>query len=243
MKNTPSLLFSNEYKVNDLVSVHVPSIREIYEYGEMNYYNVCQLLTSMPYDLMVQLDDIGVDYEDVSEYELFLILLESFIISQTDISIVLKIDGIEELVEGINEETQERVLMNKDGRVVIDRLIQLDIAEGIRKIHFWEKNERKAGNQEAKEYILQRRRMKMMRAKNRKHPSYLDETIIKMVNTEEFKYDYDSVLDLSIYKLNASLRQIPKKRDWDHLMNGAYAGTVDMGKINVEKSHWLSNLT
>lgn len=243
MKNPSSLLFSNEYIINDLISVHVPTIREIYEYGEMNYYNVCQMLTSMPYDLMVQLDDIGIDYEDISEYELFLILLESFIVQGVDLSIVLKIKDVKDLFEGVNQETGERVLLNKENRVVIDRLIQLDVSEGIRKIHFWEKNEHKAGNQEAKEYILQRRRMKLMRAKNRKQPSFLDESIIKMVNTEDFKYDYESVLNLSIYKFNASMRQIPKKRDWDHLMSGAYAGTVDMGKINVEKSHWLSNLT
>lgn len=226
-----------------MISIHVPTIGEIYEYGEMEYYNICQLLTSMPYDLMVQLDDVGIDYEDVSEYELFLILLESFIFEGVDISIVLKIDDIQNLTEGINEHTGERVLLNKDNRVVIDRLIQLDITEGIRKIHFWEKNEHKAGNQEAKDYILQRRRTKLLRAKNKKKPSFLDESIIKMVNTEDFKYDYESVLNLSIYKLNASMRQIPKKRDWDNLMHGAYAGTVDMDKINVEKAHWLSNIT
>ncbi len=243
MKNSPSLLFSNEYRINDIISVHVPTIKEIYEYGEANYYNICQLLTSMPYDLMVQLDDIGIDYEDITEYELFLIMLESFLVQGVDISIVLKIDGINDLVEGINENTGERVLLNKENRVVIDRLIQLDITEGIRKIHFWQKNEHKAGNKEAKDYILQRKRIKLERAKNRKQPSFLDESIIKMVNVEDFKYNYETVLDLSIYKLNASMRQIPKKRDWDHLMNGAYAGTVDMSKINVEKSHWLSNLT
>ena len=243
MKNPPSLIYSKEYRINDLVSVHVPTIAEIYEYGETDYYNICQLLTAVPYDLMVQLDDIGIDYEDISEYELFLSLFESFLIQGLDISIVLRIDNINELFEGEHTETKDRVILNKDGRVVIDKLIAYDIAEGIRKIHFWKRNESKAGNQEAKEYILQRKRLKLMRAQRKKQPSFLDESIIKMVNTEDFKYDYESVLDLSIYKFNASLHQIPKKRDWDHLMSGAYAGTVDMGKINVEKSHWLSNLT
>ena len=64
--------------------------------------------------------------------------------------------------------------------------------------------------------------------------------IISLVNTEEFKYNYDTVMDLSIYKLNASWRQIQKKKHWEQTMNGAYFGTVDLNKIDLEKLSWLS---
>ena len=47
-------------------------------------------------------------------------------------------------------------------------------------------------------------------------------------------------MDLSVYKLNASWRQIQKKKHWEQTMNGAYFGTVDLNKIDLEKLSWLS---
>ena len=47
-------------------------------------------------------------------------------------------------------------------------------------------------------------------------------------------------MGLSVYKLNASWRQIQKKKHWDQTMNGVYFGTVDKDKIDWEKISWLS---
>ena len=64
-----------------------------------------------------------------------------------------------------------------------------------------------------------------------------------MVNTEEFKYNYESCMDLSIYKFNASLQQIPKKKNWEQTITGAYFGSVDLSKLNIDKLHWMSPCT
>ena len=66
MANTQSLLRTNQYRINDTISIYVPTVGEIYDYGESEYYQIVQLLTSVPYDLMVQFDDMGVDYETIS---------------------------------------------------------------------------------------------------------------------------------------------------------------------------------
>ena len=64
--------------------------------------------------------------------------------------------------------------------------------------------------------------------------------VISLVNTEEFPYNYETVMDISIYKLNASWRQIQKKKHWEQTMNGVYFGSVDINKIDTEKISWLS---
>ena len=242
MTHTQSLMRTNQYYINDDIYIYIPTLGEIYDFGESEYYRVAQLLTSVPYDLMVQFDDMGMDYEDITEYQLFLMLLQSFVDSKQDISIVLGGLDIQKLRIAENIQTNEKVMLNESGECVIDRAIQIKIANAIRKIHFWEKNERKAGNAEAKKYLIERNRLKQKRAKRKPVPSFLDESIVKLVNTEEFKYNYEQCMDLSIYKFNASLHQIPKKKNWEQTITGAYFGTVDLNKLNIEKIHWMSSI-
>lgn len=240
MANTQSLLRTNQYRINDTISIYVPTIGEIYDYGESEYYNIVQLLTSVPYDLMVQFDDMGVDYETISEYQLFIMMIKSFIMNNKDLSIVFGSFDIASLNFSENKETGEVVLVDKNNNPIIDKLIQYEISNAIRKIHFWTKTDKRAGNEEAKKYLIERNRLKQQRAARKKQESFLDENIIKMVNTEEFKYNYESCMDLSIYKFNASLQQIPKKKNWEQTMTGAYFGTVDLSKLNIDKLHWMS---
>lgn len=243
MANAQSLLRTNQYRINDTISVYVPTIGEIYDYGESEYYNIVQLLTSVPYDLMVQLDDMGIDYETISEYQLFITLIKSFIMNKKDLSIVFGSLDVSSLKFAENTKNGETVLVDANNNPVIDKLIQYEIANAIRKIHFWSKTDKQAGNKEAKDYLIERNRLKQQRAAKKKTGSFLDENIIKMVNTEEFKYDYESCMDLSIYKFNASLQQIPKKKNWEQTITGAYFGTVDLSKLNIDKLHWMSPCT
>lgn len=242
MANTQSLLKTNQYRINDTISIYVPTVGEIYDYGESEYYDIVQLLTSVPYDLMVQFDDMGVDYETISEYQLFLMMLESFMLKKKDLSIVFGSLNINSL-RFKESENGEKKLVNSKGEIVIDKLIQYEISAAIRKIHFWTKTDKRAGNKEAKQYLIDRNRLKQKRAAKKKKSSFLDESIIKMVNTEEFKYNYESCMDLSIYKFNASLQQIPKKKNWEQTITGAYFGSVDLSKLNIDKLHWMSPCT
>lgn len=234
---------TNLYKISDAITIYVPTVGEIYDYSESEYYRIVQLLTSVPYDLMVQFDDIGLDYEMITEYQLFLMMLENFKSQNQDLSLVFHSCDLQQLHVAENTKTNETVVIDSDGNCIIDRSTQIQIANVLRRIHFWKRNDRKAGNAEAKKYLIERNRLKQKRAAKKRQRSYLDESVIKLVNTEEFKYNYEQCMDLSIYKFNASMQQIPKKKNWEQMVSGAYFGTVDFSKIDIEKIHWMSSVT
>ena len=73
---TISLLYQKQYDINDNIHVVIPTVKEILD-DEDGYYNMVTMLTSMPIDLMCELDDAGIDYTEINEYELFLILFGS----------------------------------------------------------------------------------------------------------------------------------------------------------------------
>lgn len=240
MIQKPNLLKVRNYKVNDKISVHVPTVDEIFDFGDQKYYSIVQTLVATPFDLMVELDDIGIDYETITDYQLFILMMESIAVNEDDTSILFGDMNLKGFQEAVNPQNGEKVLWSKDNDIVIDQMIALEICNAIRKIHFWEAPIGRAGNAEAKRYLIERNRKKKKRLAKKPYKSFLESMIISLVNTEEFPYNYETVMELSVYKLNASWRQIQKKKHWEQTMNGVYFGTVDTTKINLEKINWLS---
>ena len=62
------LLYERELKVNDDISIVIPTVREVLEQEE-EYYGLVSLIIATPYDMMVQLDDLGIDFREISDYE------------------------------------------------------------------------------------------------------------------------------------------------------------------------------
>ena len=240
MIQKPNLLKVNEYKVNDKISVHVPTVDEIFDFGDQKYYSTVQTLVATPFDWMVELDDIGIDYESITDYQLFVLMMESIAINEDDTTIFFGNLNLKNFQEAVNPKNGEKVLWDKNNDIVIDQMIALEICNAIRKIHFWEAPVGRAGNAEAKRYLIERKRKTKQRLAKKPYKSFLESMIISLVNTEEFPYNYETVMGLSVYKLNASWRQIQKKKHWDQTMNGVYFGTVDKDKIDWEKISWLS---
>ena len=75
MVQKPNLLRISDYEINDKISVHVPTVNEIFDFGDQKYYSIVQTLIATPFDLMVELDDIGIDYESITNYQLFLLMM------------------------------------------------------------------------------------------------------------------------------------------------------------------------
>ena len=186
---------------------------------------------------MVQLDDAGIDFTQINDFELFMILFNA--IKDEDTSLILGDLNLSDFVFATNEQNGQLVLYNPEDDIVIDRAIHQKIAVTLRTIHHIKRDRRKPGNKEAKEYMLERARIKMRRNKNKQTDSQIERLIVALVNTEQFKYDYDSVRSLSIYQFNESVQQIIHKVDYEHRMHGVYAGTVDTKKMSQEDFNWL----
>lgn len=235
---TRNLLYKSEIVINDFISIRVPSVGEILE-CEDEYYNLVNLLTSMPIDLMVFLDDIGVDFSTINDYDLFIMLFN--VIRQYDTKLIFGNLDLSTFEFAIEESTGKPVYIDPATERKLDRAVQVNIAETLRKIHHLEKNKRKPGNEEARKYMIERARKKMKRNQRRKHDSQLEDLIVAMVNTEQFKYDFEGTLELSIYQFNRSVRQIVKKVDYTNKMFGIYSGTLDPKNLSQDELNWLTN--
>ena len=232
-----SLLYARDVRVNDYISVHVPTVREILE-DEDRYFGTVSLVVSTPYDMMVQLDDIGIDFTQINEWQLFCMMFGS--LKEHDTSLLFGDLDLGKFKLAINEKTNEQVLLDGETGHIIDRLVHDSIARTVRTILQLEKNDKQPGNEEARKFMIERARKKMKRAAKRgKKSSGIEDLIISLVNTSEFPYNYESVLDITIYQFYASLHQVCKRVSFDKTMIGCYAGTVKASELSPDERTWL----
>lgn len=233
-----NLLYKHSVRINDYIAIYIPTVGEIVD-NEGDYYAMVSLITAMPIDLMVQLDEMGVDFTTINEWELFVLLFNG--LKGQNTSLIFKDLDLSKFRIATNTENGEIVLLDREHDYVIDRAIYNQIANTLRKIHHLEKNIRKPANKEAQDYMLKRARAKQRRNKNKEQKSHLEPIIIAMVNTEQFKYGFEGVKELTIYQFNESVRQIIKKVDYDNKMYGVYAGTISTKDLSQDDLNWLNN--
>ena len=72
LKNDELKIYRGEdFVVSKYIRLHQPSLGEICDYGEQEYYSMIYNLTATPQSLKVQLWDMGIDYTEITPYELF----------------------------------------------------------------------------------------------------------------------------------------------------------------------------
>lgn len=259
-------LKADRIPITDKIYVRIPTIGEILDH-EQTYYSIAYNLTSTPYQQMVRLDDMGIDYTEISEWELFMQTMHSYSYSitktkenikeisdqlETELSdkdkiklmnaIQQSLDDLGEMLEGFklifgdleiegfqifkDVEIDEIILYNTITGVRIDRLTHLEITKVIRELNLYEHVKSKPGNENAKKYLLEKERKRLKRAARKPYEPYLEKLVISLVNTVEFPYNYETCMNLSLYKFNQSFKQIQHKINFDNTMIGVYAGTV-----------------
>lgn len=234
---TLNLLYEHEYVINDKIKVVIPTVGQVLD-NEDEYYSMVTAFTAMPIDLMVQLDDMKIDFEQITDYDLFIILFNGLRLQ--NVGLILKDIDFSKFILDIDEEKQELFLIDEENNIKIDRSVYLQISAVLRKIHNIKKNIRKPGNKDARDYMLKRTREKMKRAKNRKTESQTESLIVALVNAPEFKYDYQSVRDLTIYQFNKSLYQIVNRVDYNNRMVGIYTGNINPKDMSQDDLNWLT---
>ena len=229
-------MYKKSVSVTNKISLNIPTVGEVIDH-EDDYYSLVLLFTSMPIDMMVQLDDVGIDFTTIDDYELFLILFQGM--GGVDASLLFGDMDMSKFELATSENTGDIVLINTEDDIVIDRGVYGEIAELLRKINHLEKNIKKPANEDAKKFMISRARKKLKR--NKKAGSMLDDLIISMVNTEQYKYNYEQTRDISIYQFNESVNQIIQKIDYDNQMIGIYTGNIDAKEMSQDQLNWLTH--
>lgn len=228
-----SLLNKQSVEVTDQITLRIPTVGEILD-NENAYFSLISIMTSTPFQYMVQLDDLGIDYTEITDYQMFQLFFPVY--AQGDISIIFGDLDLKDIGLYHDHTTNLDVLYSPKSDIKIDEFVYYQMARLMRQVNCIKYDRKKPKGEHTKKYLLEkeRRHLKNMeRMKKRKEfeQSEFEKLIVALVNNVHFKYDYDTIRDLSIYNFYQSFQQIQHEINFNNVMRGVYAGTIDTSKL------------
>lgn len=189
---------------------------------------------------MVALDDLGINFEDITEFQMFIMISKQLL--QEDTRILLGDLSLADFEYQVNmNDNAERLFCPKTG-VVIDRAIYSQITSFVRRLHWLKKNIDRGGNEHSRQYLIERKRRSMRYQRNKKFQSVLYPLISGLCNCEYTHFDVNTVWDMRVFAFYDSLNRVKKIQQARALTNGIYAGTINGKKIDEESLDWLGVL-
>lgn len=233
------LYFGDDLVLNDKIRVHQPTIGEIVEFGEEQYFTTVSNLTAISSDIKAILWDLGIDWTQLSDLETFY-----FMTSQMPQELTKIFFGDLKLNEMklYKRDDGEFAMLNKDRTVIIDRYIHMKISSFLCSMHAIKKKPEFAGNKYTKQVLIDEARQKQNSAKNKEYESQLIPLISGLVNHPGFKYNIEEVRHMPIYAFFDSVARIQLIDSANHLTTAYYSGNLDRDKFDVKKLDWLRDI-
>lgn len=226
--------------VNNQITVLNPTLADIEEYGEQKYVSEVAAIVMRPYDAAVMLDDIGLDYLTVRDYDFFLMTAR---LTLANGALILPGLHLKDAKVGTNPENGQTILYDPEGKYVIDELAYQQIVDYVRMIHFIPARvEHDVANGAAKQFLLRNMRSKMRRRKNKQFESQYSPIISALVNSAGFKYNYDSVWSLHVSQIWDAFYRANKIQSYQNTMLGIYTGNIDSKKIDKDVLSWFGRI-
>lgn len=206
------------------VSFHSPTLGDICDYGESKFFSLTGLICSTPYDFMVELDEKGIRYEDVDEYDFFITSIFSALSTQ-DIQIIFPNVFPDRMELFQKDDTNESVRVDPETGVMIDGKTYLQIVSLLRKMCGFKYDIKYAGDEYTRQKMIEFARIKKKRAKNKTtNNSTLLPLISSMVNCADFKYSHHDVWQMPFYAFMDAVKRIQVVRTANQMCTGGYFG-------------------
>lgn len=232
------LLRGEPLALSDSITVHQPTLSEICEYGEEAYFRLIKRLTATPFEYKAALWDMGIDYEDVDEFDLFITLSRELTQSETHIVLPgLNFSKMEVRAAG-NDEKAPLFLYSRERNAYMDKVTYERMTEFLREINNFEKNQKKPGNLTTKKIYIEMDRLEAEHSKGKPFQSLLLPIISALVNMPGFKYNYATVWNMPVYAFFDALKRTQKIKIADNVSLGVYTGNIDSAKVKKELN-WL----
>lgn len=232
------LYFGDDYIINDKIKIKQAKIGDIVDFGEAKYFSVVHTLTAIPSDLKSKLWDMGLDWMEIEDFELFMMLAPT--LSKENTELLFGDLDFTKLKPYRNKENGDIVLADLESGVKIDKLIYLRIVNYLRKVHNITPKIERAANKATKQILIDEDRMKIRLNQEKPFKSYL----LPLISSVKVRMGYtkDYVRNEGFVEFFDDLARLQIINNADHLLAGCYSGMIDTKKINKADLNWLKEI-
>lgn len=241
LDNDLKLYFGDDYVINDYITLHHPTVGDIVDVGESEYFGTVYTICAIPSDMKPQLWDMGIYWEEISDFDFFYLLSRTLTIDRTRIFFG-DID-FSKFSLAINEQNGEKIMYQKtddsDEVIIFDNYAYLNMAEAMRKIHGIKPKIERAGSKTVRDILIEDDRRKLAKAKDADHSSQLVPMISSLINCSDFKYGLKEIREMPVYAFMDSVVRVQMIKNATALLQGCYSGMIDTSKIDKKQLNWM----
>jgi hypothetical protein len=234
-----ALYFGDPYKVNDYITITIPNIGEVVKFGERQYYSMIQTISAIPSEMKSQLWDMGLDWTQITDFQLFMMLAPTLPKNQT--SILFGDLDFQALRPFEDKENDIVFLGDPETGVRIDELAFGKIHSYLCSAHNLTKKVEKAANEYTKKFMIDEDRQKLKYNAKQPYKSFL-QPLISAVKCR-MGYTLDYVRQMGLVEFFDDLARLQVIVNADALLKGMYSGMIDTSKIPKKNFDWCREIT
>lgn len=267
----------NDLKLSETLTFKHPTIQEIIDidkehfglYSEDIYYSFVDIFLTDPYNYMVYLDDRGIDYEQVTGFDVFCMLFDEYNKNYSNLLMELEnknlsndykllfenhiyfqsfkfFFGIESFFLASDSETGKNILAYENNKFLMNEYIFNFVSEFVRKINGIPDVEKINPEDEWSKKILiederERIKKKLKNKDETKNMNRLGNLISAITWASNGCINPFNRNNLHIYDLVDGISRTDKLLNYQNTMNGLYSGCIEGKKINFNSIHWSSD--
>lgn len=237
--------FGEAYEPIKGIIVYQPTIGDIMEYGENDFWSMVTMLCANPTSMRLQLWKNGIDWNKIEDFDLFINIVSNFPKEKT--SIIFKDIDFTKFVPILVDE--KKYFVCKDNMdLIMDETGYLRLVNYLRALFDIHPKVEKARNKATKEVIILEEEQKQnIELRKQKAEKWQRSTLFPMLsaylNHPACKYKKSELKELGIFEFMDNIKRINLIQSVTSLQNGMYSGMLDTSKMNLSKElNWMRDL-
>jgi len=237
------LYFGEDYRVADGIIIRQPTIQDVIDMGEKSFYATIAPFTTNTTAFRVQLWDLGIDWNDVSDFELFSLLLKTITPEQTRILFKDFDFSSFDLVAKMNENNEPvPILYSEKLGMEIDEDIYLKIRKYLCFMFGVTLENEFVKSKSLKKEIIAKARADEAKKLAESKGSSLVQMISFALNHPGFKYKKDELRNVGYVEFYDSIKRLQVYEATRALTQGSYSGFCDVSKVPKENFDFLRSV-
>lgn len=238
------LFFQEPESITENIIIRQPTIEDIILYGEQRFYHMLNIFIGNTTMFRLQLWQAGIDWNKISNYELFCSLVTS--LKQEDTSIIFGDIDFKSFsgdwVKTDPDGNTHPVLYSAKHDMCIDEQTYVDMAHYLRTMfNIFPKNEWARGKA-TKEAMIWEEEENLKLKKDKSYQSHLLPLISACVNHPGFKYKTKELKEIGIFEFMDSVQRLQVYESTSALLKGRFSGFIDTSGINKEEFNFMRNM-
>lgn len=235
------LYLGEPFKLNEKITVLQPTVGDLIRFGEKEAYSVVHVFTANTTSYRMILWDMGVDWCEKTDFELFQMLCPTLSQAQTSFLFGdIDFSKLQRYQKQIGEDVSI-VLYDPEQDLEIDENMYKKLAWYVRSMfNIYPKIEFGKGRA-TKEALIDEDRLNYERHKNDPYSSTLLPLISTCLNHPGFKYTKSELVNVGIVEFMDSVQRLQIYESTRALYTGMYSGFVDTSKIPKEQFDFMRN--